>query len=152
MPLLDKLSKGAAEGIIGATGKLLDELISSPTEKLEAKNRLAEIVLARLQALNDAQRDVLLAEMKGSLLQRNWRPVVMLTFAFIIVYHYFLQPLMGFWLEVPTIQLPDQFWTLLEIGLGGYVIGRSVEKVADKLTLNVDRSLLTRRERRRDQS
>jgi hypothetical protein len=29
--------------------------------------------------------------------------------------------------------LPDQAWGLLSVGLGGYVIGRSAEKVAGEL-------------------
>ncbi len=29
-----------------------------------------------------------------------------------------------------TIDLPGDVWTLLQIGLGGYVVGRSAESVA----------------------
>jgi hypothetical protein len=31
------------------------------------------------------------------------------------------------------IPLPDELWTLLTVGVGGYVVGRSGEKVAKTL-------------------
>ena len=31
-------------------------------------------------------------------------------------------------------RLSGEAWTLLQIGLGGYVVGRSVEKIAPKVT------------------
>ena len=31
------------------------------------------------------------------------------------------------------LELPDALWTLLTIGVGGYTVGRSAEKVAGKL-------------------
>ena len=36
-------------------------------------------------------------------------------------------------------RLSDAAWTLLQIGLGGYVVGRSVEKIAPKMTGLADR-------------
>jgi len=32
-----------------------------------------------------------------------------------------------------AFRLADQAWTLLQIGLGGYVVGRSAEKIAPKI-------------------
>ena len=57
----------------------------------------------------------------------------MLSFGFIIIYQYFLAPLLAKPLGFIEIDLPDRFWTLLEIGIGGYLVGRSIEKVAPKL-------------------
>lgn len=59
-------------------------------------------------------------------LQRSWRPLVMLVFAFIVLYSKVIAPLFN----LPIAPLEPQFWTLLELGLGGYVIGRSLEKIA----------------------
>ena len=53
----------------------------------------------------------------------------MLAFGFIIVYQYFIAHVFG----LEEIDMPERFWTLLEIGIGGYLVGRSVEKVAPKL-------------------
>ena len=60
-----------------------------------------------------------------SWLQRNWRPLTMMVFVGLIV---------GKWLgyTAPGVSedLELRLLGLIEIGLGGYVIGRSVEKVA----------------------
>jgi len=33
-----------------------------------------------------------------------------------------------FWSQAPVLEIPPDMWALLKIGLGGYVVGRSVEK------------------------
>ena len=68
-----------------------------------------------------AKSSVITAEANGqSWLQRNWRPITMLTFLVLVVCDSFglLNP----------FRLAPQAWTLLQIGMGGYVIGRSAEK------------------------
>jgi len=50
---------------------------------------------------------------------------------FILVWNYVLGPVILFFFKASiTIQLPGDVWTLLQIGLGGYVVGRSAESVA----------------------
>jgi hypothetical protein len=58
-------------------------------------------------------------------MQRNWRPLVMLMFAYIIFHNYVLAPVFS----VPKAEVPSDLWELIKIGLGGYVIGRSAEKI-----------------------
>lgn len=149
MSILPKLIAGAATELVDATGTALDNLITNPEERLKAREAIADTILKHLGQLASYQRDVLNTELQGTKLQRNWRPLVMLAFGFIIVYHYFLQPLLAHWLQVPSIPLPDRFWGLLELGLGGYVIGRSIEKVATTVTENIDLPRMGRRRRRR---
>jgi len=151
MSFLPKLIAGAATELVTATGNVLDNLITNPEERLKARQAIGEAIMGRLNELASYQRDILNTELQGTKLQRNWRPLVMLAFAFIIVYHYFLQPLLGFWWQVPSIELPDRFWGLLELGLGGYVIGRSIEKVATTVTENIDLPRRVRRRQRRQQ-
>lgn len=72
--------------------------------------------------LLDAQKAAIVAEANSnSFLARTWRPITMLVFLALVVCDSF-----G-WL--PN-KLAPQAWTLLQIGLGGYAIGRSVEKAA----------------------
>ena len=55
----------------------------------------------------------------------------MLTFVAIIANNYILYPYLSlFWGEAPVLEIPPDMWGLLKIGLGGYVVGRSAEKVA----------------------
>lgn len=61
-------------------------------------------------------------------LAANWRPLTMLTFVGLIVARWF-----GW--AAPNLS-PEEYiklWDIVQLGLGGYVIGRSVEKVAPAL-------------------
>jgi len=73
---------------------------------------------------------VIKAEANGeSWLQRNWRPITMLTFVFIIANNYILFPYISLFGGTATaLDIPPDMWSLLKLGLGGYVVGRSVEK------------------------
>lgn len=74
------------------------------------------------QQLLEARTKVILAEAQGgSWLQRNWRPITMITFLVLVVCDSF---------GLLAFRLAAEAWSLLKIGLGGYVIGRSAEKVA----------------------
>jgi len=114
--------------IFKPAAELVDNIHTSEEEKLELKNKLELIqnemkarVLNYEQSLMEAQSKTIQAEAQGaSWLQRSWRPITMLTFLFLVVLDCF-----G-WLK---FRLAPQAWTLLQIGLGGYVIGRSAEKV-----------------------
>ena len=74
-----------------------------------------------------------MAEAQGeSWLQRNWRPILMLTIVAIVANNYVISPYIRlFFNESIILDLPDKLWNLLQIGVGGYVIGRSAEKIAE---------------------
>lgn len=76
---------------------------------------------------------VIVAEAKGeSWLQRNWRPLLMMSIVAIVVNNYLLAPyLHAFGITVVTLELPDRLFSLMEIGVGGYVIGRTGEKMLE---------------------
>ena len=72
-----------------------------------------------------AQAAIVSAEAGGaSWLQRNWRPITMLSFLGLVVADAF---------GMLAFRLADQAWLLLQIGLGGYVVGRSVEKISPQI-------------------
>lgn len=144
IPVLKNLIGKAIGDITGAVGNALDANITNEEEKLAKKNELTEILTTKISEVIGFQRDILVTELNGNGLQRNWRPIVMLAFAFIVVYRYFIAPV--FHLEL--IDMPEKFWGLLELGMGGYVIGRSVEKVADTLTKNIDLPLIRKKDRK----
>ena len=72
------------------------------------------------------QASTINAEMKGNWLQRSWRPLLMLMIMVIIMNNYILLPYFPNTIEM--LDLPDHLWEILKLGLGGYVVGRSVEK------------------------
>lgn len=128
-------------------GEVVDNLSTSDDEKLKAKNDLSTIVLSSLSNVIDAQREALVTEIKGNWLQRSWRPLLMLAFGFIVVYEYFIAPVFS----LHSAGLPERFFDLLEIGIGGYVIGRTIEKTTATLTKNTDISFLRKKDRKKDQ-
>jgi len=76
-----------------------------------------------------AQSDIVKTEAASThWLAANWRPLTMLTFTGLIVARWFgwAAPNLG---DAEYLKL----WDIVQLGLGGYVIGRSVEKVAGPL-------------------
>ena len=122
-------------GIVSPITDLIDNLHTSPEEKLELKNKFAEMqfnfqskVLEYETKFMQSKADIVKAEAQGkSWLQRSWRPITMLTFLVLIICDCF---------GLLTFRLSGEAWTLLQIGLGGYVVGRSAEKVIGSLKNN----------------
>jgi len=112
--------------------ELIDNLHTSEEEKLNAKTAMLEAqmglgmkVLDYEAQLMQAKSSIVVAEAQGqSVLQRTWRPITMLTFLFLVVADSFGQ--------LP-FRLASEAWTLLQLGLGGYVAGRSGEKIVSTL-------------------
>ena len=128
---MKKILEFFGSNVIGEIGKVIDNLFTSEEERLNAKNKILQVLKEKELELQKMQTDIIIAEAKGNWLQRSWRPILMLSFGFIIIYTKFIAPL--FDLAIP--ELEDEFWNLLQIGIGGYVVGRSVEKVADKVAI-----------------
>jgi hypothetical protein len=103
----------------------LDNLFTSKEEKIAAKAAIQKMLLDKQLELQKMQTDVIITEAKGNWLQRSWRPILMLAFGFIVIYVKFIAPLFG----LPIPPLEDEFWNLLQLGIGGYVIGRTGEKM-----------------------
>lgn len=127
--------------IISPVTKLIDNIHTSEGEKQELKNSLFSMeaaltgkVLEYETKLVQAQASIIKAEATGhSWLQRNWRPGLMALFGFIVFNNYVLAPyLLAIFGSSVALELPPDMWTLMKIGLGGYVIGRSAEKGIEK--------------------
>ena len=120
-------------GIFKPASDLIDNLHTSEEEKLELRkeltvveNQFASKVLDYETNLMESQASIIKAEATGhSWLQRNWRPITMITFLILVVLDSF---------GLLASKLAPEAWTLLQIGLGGYVIGRSAEKIVPKVT------------------
>ena len=125
------LGGGAAETL----GKIVDKIPDADERKrmeLSLQELIAGVqskILELERQLLNSKTQLIKAEMEGSKLQRNWRPILMLCFGFIIMYNYWFAPTFS----TPTTDLPEDFWMLLKISVGGYVIGRSGEKIVPEL-------------------
>lgn len=134
MPIFDFLS-----GLISPVTDLVGKIVTKDEDQLKIKAGLMEIQTGIASKMMDyesqlatLQKDVIVAEAQGSSwLQRNWRPLLMLSFIVIIANNYILAPyLRAFGLMVVMLELPPQMWTLIQLGVGGYIGGRTLEKVA----------------------
>lgn len=111
--------------LVGPITSIIDKLIPDKEAAAKAKIKLVELDqqggLAELQGAVS----IITAEAKGeSWLQRNWRPLTMVTFTGLIVLHW-----LGWTAEnLPEDQIP-MLLDIVKVGLGGYVVGRSAEKV-----------------------
>lgn len=112
---------------LGST--IIDKIWPDAGEREKAKAKLAELAAQGDLAELQGRLKVMLAEMNGNWLQRSWRPILMLTIVAIVANNYLIYPYVSlFWTKAPVLELPEKLWSLMQIGLGGYVVGRSVEK------------------------
>lgn len=121
--------------------KCIDDVHTSDEERLKVKqaitkleNDLATKILDLESQLIKSQADLIGKEMQGGWLQRNWRPILMYVIILIIANNYLVAPYLmqyaGFGI---TLEMPEFLFKTLNIALGGYVIGRSGEKIAEKV-------------------
>ncbi len=148
MSIFQKLFHSGAKDIINGAEKVLDKVVTSDEEKMKAKNELSEIVFNALDQLYDNQKSIVELEAKGNWLQRSWRPILMLSFGFIVIYAYFIEPAFVDTDKPIADTLNDNFWGLLKIGMGGYIIGRSAEKISRTVTANIDMPFLRKKDRK----
>lgn len=129
--------------ILKPVSKIVDDVVTSKEEKLLVQNALEVIrnnmagqILDYESKLTEAKAKIVLSETVGSWLQRSWRPILMLLFGFILIYEYFIANVFN----LPKSGLPEQFWQLLNIGVGGYVVGRSAEKIVPAFSKNSNKN------------
>ena len=146
--MLDVFSKigSAVGGLVEGVFSGIDKIHTSEEEKLALKAQItmieAEFKLKMAELSNEVvaeQASIIRAEVgKGNWLTASWRPILMLTFGFVILYSV-VAPSFGS-PPVDMSQIPDRFWSLVTVGVGGYVTGRTVEKVAPAIIAAVKKA------------
>ena len=126
---------GGAKDVLDGGTKLLGAIDGLTTSAEEKKSLRASVITSMVQA----QQTVIVAEANAGGLAAKWRPITMLSFVAVILMHYCLFPMIAvaFPATAPILLamvLPPEMWMLIQVGLGGYTGGRSVEKVVDMLT------------------
>jgi hypothetical protein len=112
---------------IPVIGKIIDKIFPDKQAAAEAKLKLFELQQKGDLKELDTAANIIIAEASGEgILQRNWRPITMLTFVGLIVAHW-----LGFTAENLTEVQIMGLLDIVKLGIGGYVLGRSAEKIAD---------------------
>ena len=107
-------------------GKVIDKLFPDADQAEQARATLTRMALdGELEAL--VQRaSVVKAEAQGEgWLQRSWRPLVMLVFTALVVCRW-----MGWASPDLSEALELKLLGIVQLGIGGYIASRGVEKVA----------------------
>jgi len=134
MPSFTEILGNPIGDLLKGVGDIIGRFVTDPNAKLAASQELVR-VQAEMQAklidadvaFANAQAAVITSEQQhGSWLSKSWRPILMLTFTYIIAHNYVFATMF----HLTTVPIPPDMWDLLKIGVGGYVIGRSVEKTA----------------------
>ncbi len=125
MQILDEYRVNGVKDLDIKISRVLEKVITIDNDVVETKNEIVQAASSFTGKMMRMQKEILLTEMYGNRLQRSWRPVIMLAFGFVVVYEFFISKVFS----LPTADLPSNYWDLLEIGLGGFVIGRSAEKI-----------------------
>lgn len=120
--------------LIKPVGDVIDNLTTTEEEKGKLKNELAKMEYEYMAKIMDyekqklqAQADIIKAEAQGgSWIQKSWRPLTMLGFLIIVIVDSF-----G-WVQLDATRV-ESVYDLLKIGIGGYIVGRSAEKIVPNI-------------------
>jgi hypothetical protein len=121
------------QALIPALAPILGNVIKSkfpdPAEQAKAEAELTAQLWANAHQINAAAAEIINTEAASQhWLAANWRPLTMLVFVCLIVARWF-----GW--AAPNLSEAEyiKLWSIVEFGLGGYVVGRSVEKIAPSI-------------------
>ena len=106
-------------------GKILDKAIPDKDAREKAQAAALSQLLEHQHEIEQVAGQIVRTEAASShWLAANWRPLTMLTFTGLIVARWF-----GF--AAPELSEAEYLalWDIVEIGLGGYIVGRSAEKI-----------------------
>jgi hypothetical protein len=122
--------------LIPILGPLLGQVVKSvfpnsedELKRLELQNQIQLALINNSAAIETAAASIVRAEAESEhWLTASWRPILMLVFGALIVARW-----LGF--SAPGISEAEvlMLWEIVKVGLGGYVVGRSVEKVAPQV-------------------
>jgi len=136
LPTVNPLITQLITGIFKPAAELIDSLHTSEEERLDAKGRLLSVQAAVMDSALDYESKALEAKAQIVNSEANsehwvtatWRPIVMLIFTGLVVARF-----LGFQAEGMSQTEYDQLWMLIQIGIGGYIGTRSIEKIVKEV-------------------
>jgi len=99
--------------------------------KISAEISMAALTMDHSEWIKviEGQTDIIKAEANASSwLTRSWRPMVMMVFTGLVVSHW-----VGYSPPNMTEATLNRVFDLIQLGLGGYIVGRSAEKVIPQI-------------------
>jgi len=114
---------------------VLDKAIPDKDAREKAQAAALTQLMEHQHEIEQAAGQIIKTEAASShWLAANWRPLTMLTFTALIVARWF-----GF--AAPELSEAEYLalWDIVEIGIGGYIVGRSAEKIVPSLAQAIKR-------------
>ena len=104
----------------------------------QLKEDLEKTILGTIASATKSAADVITQESKAEdLITRIWRPIVSLGFSFVLFFYVLVVPILVNWFGVPPLHTSDTLlqwhYQLTTICVGGYIGGRSIEKIVDRV-------------------
>ena len=125
-------------GAIGPIAKLIAKTVDKAVPDKDLKEKLkhdinTQLLNAGSQEMQAASKIILAEAQSSSWLTNSWRPALMWICIIVIFNNFILMPFANIIFGTSLIlSIPDPMWNLLTIGVGGYIAGRSGEKIAQK--------------------
>lgn len=114
-------------------GNIVKSKFPDPAEAAKAEADVTMALVANSQQIEMAAAGIIQAEAKSEhFLAAVWRPILMLTFGGLIVARWF-------GLAAPELSEAEylKLWSIVEFGLGGYIVGRSAEKIVPDIAKSI---------------
>ena len=128
IPILSSVFETVSNVVSGTVGKFIEDKDKAKELETALTAQLTTSVVELMGRELDAQKSVIVAEAQGeSWLQRNWRPIIMMALSTMVCIYW-----MGWThqeLDQPVIL---KILDIVQIGLGGYIGGRTAGKLADR--------------------
>ena len=131
MSILKKIFSGAGSNLVESVGGVIDNLVTTDEEKLEAKRKLKELIMSHEAQMEKNITDRWTADMNSdSWLSKNVRPMVLIFLIICTMLLIFIDA------GALTFTVEEKWTDLLQLVLitviGAYFGGRSVEKFKKK--------------------
>jgi len=127
IPVIGKV----VEKVLGIVDQAVPDKDLREKLKSDIQTNLMQLDYSAFEKEIDARAKIIVSESEGqSWLQRNWRPILMLVIVAIVANNYLIFPYLALFTDKAVLlELPEKLFNLMAIGVGGYVLGRSGEKI-----------------------
>lgn len=116
--------------IIEAVSSLISEVVTDKDERDKLTSKVALKIHDLEKTELQGRIDIILAEAKGSWMQKNWRPSLMFAVIAILINNLIITPYLTlFGYPATILELPPELYTMMTVGVGGYITGRTGEKM-----------------------
>lgn len=128
IPILSNVIDTIGGVVSNTVGKFIEDKDKANELSAQLTSQLTASVVQLMSKELDSQRDIIVAEAQGeSWLQRNWRPIIMMALSTMVCVYW-----MGWTHQAMEQPVILKILDIVQVGLGGYIGGRTAEKLADK--------------------